>query len=127
MANLQVISGCLSFVFSPQFMLWYFLLLVLLVSHCLLTVSCFSIGSLKAARAASTVLCNMFQYSKLHKDYKLGRLTDADLTPVLFILRLHFCLQYSVVQKNLTTYKQYRLEVWNSGDTFGACELKYGF
>lgn len=28
-------------------------------------------GSLKAARAASTVLCNMFQYNKLHKDYKL--------------------------------------------------------
>uniref|UniRef100_A0A3B4B7J7 Uncharacterized protein n=1 Tax=Periophthalmus magnuspinnatus TaxID=409849 RepID=A0A3B4B7J7_9GOBI len=31
-----------------------------------------SAGSLKAARAASTVLCNMFQYSKLHRDYKLG-------------------------------------------------------
>uniref|UniRef100_A0A3B4B9T0 Uncharacterized protein n=1 Tax=Periophthalmus magnuspinnatus TaxID=409849 RepID=A0A3B4B9T0_9GOBI len=30
-----------------------------------------SAGSLKAARAASTVLCNMFQYSKLHRDYKL--------------------------------------------------------
>ncbi|KAI3377251.1 hypothetical protein L3Q82_009155 [Scortum barcoo] len=30
-------------------------------------------GSLKAARAASTVLCNMFQYNKLHKDYKLVR------------------------------------------------------
>ncbi|XP_054627084.1 plakophilin-3-like isoform X1 [Dunckerocampus dactyliophorus] len=30
-----------------------------------------SSGGLKAARAASTVLCNMFQYSKLHKDYKL--------------------------------------------------------
>ncbi|XP_028257607.1 plakophilin-3-like isoform X2 [Parambassis ranga] len=29
-----------------------------------------SSGSLKAARAASTVLCNMFQYNKLHKDYK---------------------------------------------------------
>uniref|UniRef100_A0A672YE29 Plakophilin-3-like n=1 Tax=Sphaeramia orbicularis TaxID=375764 RepID=A0A672YE29_9TELE len=29
-----------------------------------------SSGSLKAARAASTVLCNMFHYSKLHKDYK---------------------------------------------------------
>ncbi|XP_050925389.1 plakophilin-3 isoform X5 [Lates calcarifer] len=28
-------------------------------------------GSLKAARAASTVLYNMFQYNKLHKDYKL--------------------------------------------------------
>ncbi|KAA0723350.1 Plakophilin-3 [Triplophysa tibetana] len=27
-------------------------------------------GKLKAARAASTVLCNMFQYSKLHRDYK---------------------------------------------------------
>ncbi|KAM9824968.1 plakophilin-3-like isoform 1-T1 [Syngnathus typhle] len=30
-----------------------------------------SSGGLKASRAASTVLCNMFQYSKLHKDYKL--------------------------------------------------------
>ncbi|XP_044044730.1 plakophilin-3-like isoform X2 [Siniperca chuatsi] len=30
-----------------------------------------SSGSLKAARAASTVLCNMFQYNKLHRDYKL--------------------------------------------------------
>ncbi|XP_077569236.1 plakophilin-3-like [Stigmatopora nigra] len=30
-----------------------------------------SSGALKASRAASTVLCNMFQYSKLHKDYKL--------------------------------------------------------
>ncbi|CAF93242.1 unnamed protein product, partial [Tetraodon nigroviridis] len=28
-------------------------------------------GSYKAARAASTVLCNMFQYHKLHKDFKL--------------------------------------------------------
>uniref|UniRef100_A0A3B3I4R6 Plakophilin 3 n=1 Tax=Oryzias latipes TaxID=8090 RepID=A0A3B3I4R6_ORYLA len=32
-----------------------------------------SAGSLKAARAASTVLCNMFQYNKLHRDYKLVR------------------------------------------------------
>uniref|UniRef100_A0A665WDU1 Plakophilin-3-like n=1 Tax=Echeneis naucrates TaxID=173247 RepID=A0A665WDU1_ECHNA len=32
-----------------------------------------SSGRLKAARAASTVLCNMFQYNKLHKDYKLVR------------------------------------------------------
>ena len=30
-----------------------------------------STGGLKAARAASTVLLNMFQYNKLHKDYKL--------------------------------------------------------
>uniref|UniRef100_A0A3Q3D8W4 Plakophilin 3 n=1 Tax=Hippocampus comes TaxID=109280 RepID=A0A3Q3D8W4_HIPCM len=30
-----------------------------------------SSAGLQAARAASTVLCNMFQYSKLHKDYKL--------------------------------------------------------
>lgn len=34
-----------------------------------------SSGSLKAARAASTVLCNMFQYSKLHRDYKLRGFT----------------------------------------------------
>uniref|UniRef100_A0A8C2WQS2 Plakophilin 3 n=1 Tax=Cyclopterus lumpus TaxID=8103 RepID=A0A8C2WQS2_CYCLU len=36
-----------------------------------------SSGSLKAARAASTVLCNMFQYNKLHKDYKLVKPTAA--------------------------------------------------
>uniref|UniRef100_I3J670 Plakophilin 3 n=1 Tax=Oreochromis niloticus TaxID=8128 RepID=I3J670_ORENI len=30
-----------------------------------------SSGSQKAARAASTVLCNMFQYKKLHRDYRL--------------------------------------------------------
>lgn len=47
-------------------------LLVLLIS---VTLSCFSSGSLKAARAASTVLCNMFQYNKLHKDFKLVRPT----------------------------------------------------
>lgn len=35
----------------------------------------FSPGKVKAAKAASTVLCNMFQYSKLHKDYKQVRLT----------------------------------------------------
>ncbi|KAM4596887.1 plakophilin-3 [Fundulus diaphanus] len=34
-----------------------------------------SSGSLKAARAASTVLCNMFQYNKLHRDYKLRGFT----------------------------------------------------
>uniref|UniRef100_A0A3Q3X556 Uncharacterized protein n=1 Tax=Mola mola TaxID=94237 RepID=A0A3Q3X556_MOLML len=39
-----------------------------------------SCGSLKAARAASTVLCNMFQYSKLHKDYKLVRMTAKSQT-----------------------------------------------
>uniref|UniRef100_A0A3B4XJZ3 Plakophilin 3b n=1 Tax=Seriola lalandi dorsalis TaxID=1841481 RepID=A0A3B4XJZ3_SERLL len=38
-----------------------------------------SSGSLKASRAASTVLCNMFQYNKLHKDYKLVRSTAADI------------------------------------------------
>lgn len=37
-----------------------------------------SSGGLKAARAASTVLCNMFQYNKLHKDYKLVRHTHVD-------------------------------------------------
>uniref|UniRef100_A0A4W4E4N7 Plakophilin 3b n=1 Tax=Electrophorus electricus TaxID=8005 RepID=A0A4W4E4N7_ELEEL len=30
-------------------------------------------GKLKASKAAATVLCNMFQYSKLHKDYKQVR------------------------------------------------------
>ncbi|XP_070762875.1 plakophilin-3-like [Enoplosus armatus] len=39
-----------------------------------------SSGSLKAARAASTVLCNMFQYSKLHKDYKLKGFAKRDFT-----------------------------------------------
>ncbi|XP_068432251.1 plakophilin-3-like [Clinocottus analis] len=41
-----------------------------------------SSGSLKAARAASTVLCNMFQYSKLHKDYKLKGFARRDFTDV---------------------------------------------
>ncbi|CAL9701284.1 unnamed protein product [Knipowitschia caucasica] len=41
-----------------------------------------SAGSLKAARAASTVLCNMFQYSKLHKDYKLKGFSRRDFTDV---------------------------------------------
>ncbi|XP_051558503.1 plakophilin-3-like isoform X1 [Myxocyprinus asiaticus] len=37
-------------------------------------------GKLKAARAASTVLCNMFQYSKLHRDYKQKGFTKRDFT-----------------------------------------------
>ncbi|KAK9971691.1 hypothetical protein ABG768_025045 [Culter alburnus] len=37
-------------------------------------------GKLKAARAASTVLSNMFQYSKLHKDYKQKGFTRRDFT-----------------------------------------------
>ncbi|XP_034536464.1 plakophilin-3-like [Notolabrus celidotus] len=41
-----------------------------------------SYGSLKSARAASTVLCNMFQYSKLHKDYRLKGFSRRDLTDV---------------------------------------------
>lgn len=41
-----------------------------------------STGSLKAARAASTVLCNMFQYSKLHKDYKLKGFSRRDFTDI---------------------------------------------
>lgn len=40
------------------------------LSHSLLSFT-FSSGSQKAARAASTVLCNMFQYKKLHRDYRL--------------------------------------------------------
>ncbi|KAM7406586.1 hypothetical protein PAMP_000957 [Pampus punctatissimus] len=39
-----------------------------------------SSGGLKAARAASTVLCNMFQYNKLHKDFKLKGFTRQDFT-----------------------------------------------
>ncbi|XP_033996901.1 plakophilin-3 [Trematomus bernacchii] len=39
-----------------------------------------SSGGLKAARAASTVLCNMFQYSKLHRDYKLKGFARRDFT-----------------------------------------------
>ncbi|XP_063045592.1 plakophilin-3 [Engraulis encrasicolus] len=35
-------------------------------------------GKLKAAKAASTVLSNMFQYSKLHKDYKQKGFTRQD-------------------------------------------------
>ncbi|RVE74916.1 hypothetical protein OJAV_G00026880 [Oryzias javanicus] len=41
-------------------------------------------GSLKAARAASTVLCNMFQYNKLHRDYKLRGFTRRDFTDGTF-------------------------------------------
>ncbi|XP_067297026.1 plakophilin-3 isoform X1 [Pseudorasbora parva] len=37
-------------------------------------------GKLKAARAASTVLSNMFQYSKLHRDYKQKGFTRRDFT-----------------------------------------------
>uniref|UniRef100_A0A9J7YKN4 Plakophilin 3b n=2 Tax=Cyprinus carpio TaxID=7962 RepID=A0A9J7YKN4_CYPCA len=37
-------------------------------------------GKLKAARAASTVLSNMFQYTKLHKDYKQKGFTRRDFT-----------------------------------------------
>uniref|UniRef100_H3C3K8 Plakophilin 3 n=1 Tax=Tetraodon nigroviridis TaxID=99883 RepID=H3C3K8_TETNG len=39
-----------------------------------------SCGSYKAARAASTVLCNMFQYHKLHKDFKLKGFSRRDFT-----------------------------------------------
>ncbi|XP_029954777.1 plakophilin-3-like isoform X2 [Salarias fasciatus] len=39
-----------------------------------------SSGSLKAAKAASTVLCNMFQYSKLHRDYRLKGFTKQDFS-----------------------------------------------
>lgn len=39
-----------------------------------------SCGGLKAARAASTVLCNMFQYNKLHKDFKLKGFARRDFT-----------------------------------------------
>uniref|UniRef100_A0A8C8IRK0 Plakophilin 3 n=1 Tax=Oncorhynchus tshawytscha TaxID=74940 RepID=A0A8C8IRK0_ONCTS len=35
-------------------------------------------GKLKAAKAAATVLCNMFQYKKLHKDYKQVRNTPGE-------------------------------------------------
>ncbi|XP_029607723.1 plakophilin-3 isoform X1 [Salmo trutta] len=35
-------------------------------------------GKLKAAKAAATVLCNMFQYKKLHKDYKQKGFTRPD-------------------------------------------------
>nr|XP_019935770.1 PREDICTED: plakophilin-3-like [Paralichthys olivaceus] len=41
-----------------------------------------SSGSIKAAKAASTVLCNMFQYNKLHKDYKQKGFTRKDFTDV---------------------------------------------
>ncbi|KAI4900041.1 hypothetical protein NFI96_028141 [Prochilodus magdalenae] len=37
-------------------------------------------GKLKAAKAASTVLGNMFQYSKLHKDYKQKGFSRRDFT-----------------------------------------------
>uniref|UniRef100_A0A3Q3LK17 Plakophilin-3-like n=1 Tax=Mastacembelus armatus TaxID=205130 RepID=A0A3Q3LK17_9TELE len=54
-----------------------------------------SSGSLKAATAASTVLCNMFQYTKLHRDYKLVRSTAADTRtpnyPNIFYICSHLC------------------------------------
>lgn len=37
-----------------------------------------SAGKAKAAKAAATVLCNMFQYKKLHKDYKAKGFTRPD-------------------------------------------------
>ncbi|MCJ8747295.1 hypothetical protein PDJAM_G00151780 [Pangasius djambal] len=40
-------------------------------------------GKVKAAKAASTVLCNMFQYSKLHKDYKQKGFTRRDFTDTI--------------------------------------------
>ncbi|MED6283910.1 hypothetical protein CHARACLAT_013875 [Characodon lateralis] len=43
-----------------------------------------SSGSLKAARAASTVLCNMFQYNKLHRDYKLRGFTRQNFMDASF-------------------------------------------
>ncbi|KAG7239618.1 hypothetical protein INR49_028770 [Caranx melampygus] len=39
-------------------------------------------GSLKASRAASTVLCNMFQYNKLHKDYKMKGFVKRDFADI---------------------------------------------
>ncbi|KAM4602873.1 plakophilin-3 isoform 2-T2 [Polymixia lowei] len=39
-----------------------------------------SSGARKAAKAASTVLCNMFQYNKLHRDYKLKGFARRDFT-----------------------------------------------
>ncbi|XP_076011457.1 plakophilin-3-like isoform X2 [Genypterus blacodes] len=41
-----------------------------------------SAGAVKAARAASTVLCNMFHYTKLHKDYKLKGFCRRDFTDI---------------------------------------------
>ncbi|XP_053173798.1 plakophilin-3-like [Scomber japonicus] len=41
-----------------------------------------SSGSLKAARAASTVLSNMFQYNKLHRDFKQKGFTRRDFTDI---------------------------------------------
>ncbi|XP_076854685.1 plakophilin-3 [Brachyhypopomus gauderio] len=40
-------------------------------------------GKLKASKAASTVLCNMFQYSKLHKDYKQKGFTRRDFAEAI--------------------------------------------
>ncbi|XP_060924744.1 plakophilin-3-like [Limanda limanda] len=40
-------------------------------------------GSIKTAKAASTVLYNMFQYNKLHKDYKQKGFTRQDFTDAI--------------------------------------------
>ncbi|KAJ7995017.1 hypothetical protein DPEC_G00255540 [Dallia pectoralis] len=42
-----------------------------------------SSGKLKAAKAASTVLCNMFQYHNLHKDYKKKGFTRENFTDTI--------------------------------------------
>lgn len=57
----------------------------LLSGSCCLTMffSYYSSGMLKAAKAASTVLFNMFQYNKLHKDYKQVRLTPFNIDIVI--------------------------------------------
>ncbi|CAL8261559.1 unnamed protein product [Merluccius merluccius] len=41
-----------------------------------------STGKLKASKAAATVLCNMFQYKKLHRDYKAKGYTREDFADV---------------------------------------------
>ncbi len=38
-----------------------------------------SSGKIKAAKAAATVLSNMFQYKKLHRTYRLVRMTEKEL------------------------------------------------
>lgn len=81
----QVSESCLSVflvllfiesAFYFQFPVWLLLCLTVFFSY-------YSSGKLKAAKAASTVLFNMFQYNKLHKDYKQVRLTPFNIDIVI--------------------------------------------
>lgn len=85
---------CVILTFSPLLILWYFLLISPPCFSLSVTVSWFSSGALRAATAASTVLCNMFQYNKLHRDFRMVRHTDTLLYQITHIqCIIHGCLE----------------------------------